>query len=127
MTHAMPEFSAAPFDGNPPSREEVRAAALTTLGDDESLLEMLMPHFCEAAASQARQVITAAEAADAPQLRHWAHTLKGTLLTVGASTSSTLAARIELAGREGRTEGTASMANRLAAEVALLADYLRPA
>jgi HPt (histidine-containing phosphotransfer) domain-containing protein len=122
----MPEFSPIPFDGNPPSKEEVRTAALATLGDDESLLEMLMPHFCEAAASQAEQVIEAAKAADAPQLRHWAHTLKGTLLTVGAGPSSSLAARIELAAREGRTEGATELATRLAAEVAVLADFLRP-
>ncbi|MFZ9406452.1 MAG: Hpt domain-containing protein [Burkholderiaceae bacterium] len=122
----MPEFSPAPFDGKPPSRGEVRAAALATLGDDESLLEMLMPHFCEASASQAAQVIDAAKAGDPPQLRHWAHTLKGTLLTVGANTSSALAARIELAAREGRTDGAVEMATRLAAEVAILADYLRP-
>jgi HPt (histidine-containing phosphotransfer) domain-containing protein len=60
-------------------------------------------------------------------VRHWAHTLKGTLLTVGATTSSALAARIELAAREGRTEGAVEQATRLAAEVAVLVEYLRPA
>lgn len=119
--------SLEPFDGKPPDQKTVRAAALTTLGDDESLLEMLMPHFCEAAISQANSVITAAQAADAPQVRHWAHTLKGTLLTVGATPSSGLAARIELAAREGRTDGALEQATRLAAEVAILVEYLRPA
>ena len=65
-------------------------------------------------------------AADAPQVRHWAHTLKGTLLTVGAAPSSALAARIELAAREGRTDGALEQATRLAAEVAILVEYLRP-
>lgn len=123
----MSDPSLAPFDGNPPARDDVRAAALSTLGDDESLLEMLMPHFCEASVTQAEAVIAAAQAADAPQVRHWAHTLKGTLLTVGAASSSALAARIELAAREGRTEGALEQATRLAAEVAILVEYLRPA
>jgi len=123
----MSDASLEPFDGRPPARDDVRAAALSTLGDDESLLEMLMPHFCEASVNQAQSVIAAARAADAPQIRHWAHTLKGTLLTVGATSSSSLAARIELAAREGRTEGALEQATRLAAEVAILVEYLRPA
>lgn len=127
MTQPMSDPLLEPFDASPPSREHVRAAALATLGDDESLLEMLMPHFCEASVSQAQSVIASAQAADAPQVRHWAHTLKGTLLTVGATTSSALAARIELAAREGRTEGAVEQATRLAAEVAVLVEYLRPA
>lgn len=123
----MTDSSVQPFDGAPPTRDHTRAQARSTLGDDNSLFEMLMPHFCEAATTQAASVIAAAQAQDAEQLRHWAHTLKGTLLTIGAAPSAALAARIELDARNAQLQGTTELATRLATEVAHLVAQLRPA
>jgi HPt (histidine-containing phosphotransfer) domain-containing protein len=126
MPAIPPVSSLQPFDGTPPARDDTRARALSALGDDAQLFEMLMPHFCAACPDQAEALLQAARAQDASQLRHWAHTLKGTLLTVGASATAALAARIELEAREGSVADAIARCDRLLAESRLLVDQLRP-
>lgn len=115
------------FDGNPPTPAESRAAALEALSGDEGMLEILAPHFGGSAASQAQSVKSALLQGDSAQVRHWSHTLKGTLLTVGAKSSSALAARIERAAREGQLDGLGELVDRLIAETDVLISHLCPA
>ena len=125
MNPSSPHPSLHAFDGAPPGREDTRARALAALGDDAQLFEMLMPHFCEAAPTQADSLVLEAQRQDAAQIRHWAHTLKGTLLTIGAAESAALAAGIEAAARQGELEGVIGLTDRLARETALLVQHLR--
>lgn len=115
------------FDGKPPTPSESRAAALEALSGDEGMLEILAPHFGGSASSQAQSVKTALQQGDAAQVRHWSHTLKGTLLTVGAKSSSALAAKIERAAREGQLDGLGDSVDRLIAETDVLITHLCPA
>jgi HPt (histidine-containing phosphotransfer) domain-containing protein len=127
MTPTPSAFSLKAFEGSPPSKEAVRARALAALGDDSQLFDMLMPHFCQACPDQANALVQAARGENAEKIRHCAHTLKGSLLTVGASDSAALAARIEAAARQGELTEAAGWAKRLASETALLVEHLRSA
>lgn len=127
MTPTPSAASLQAFEGSPPSKEDTRGRALAALGEDTQLFEMLMPHFCQACPEQLSALLQAVHRQDAEQLRHCAHTLKGSLLTVGASASAALAARIEAAARQGELQETAAWAERLAGETALLVAHLSSA
>ncbi len=116
-----------PFDGRPPSAELVRADAMARFEDDAALLERLVPLFRQAADDQASALLAAVERGDAPAVQHWAHTLKGSLLTVGATSTAARAEEVELAARERGCTGLEARARRVAAEAAIIAAHLGPA
>ncbi|HYF59479.1 MAG TPA: Hpt domain-containing protein [Burkholderiaceae bacterium] len=118
--------AAAPFDGAPPGREALRAAALACLDGDRELLRSVLGLFGPAAAGQADALARALADADAGRVAHCAHVLRGTLLSVGAAGSARLAAAIEDAARGGRLDGLDATARRLAAETAILVERLAP-
>jgi HPt (histidine-containing phosphotransfer) domain-containing protein len=60
-------------------------------------------------------------------VQHWAHTLKGSLLTVGASATAAHAETVELAARTRQLEGLEARTRRLAAEAAIIVAHLGPA
>ncbi len=120
----MPDFDPRPFSGSPPSTAQSRARAIEALSGDESLLQMLAPQFRESAANQVESLKQALASADAPEVRHWSHTLKGTLVTVGAKESAALAAAIERTAREGILDGVQVPFKRLCAEVPVLIEQL---
>jgi HPt (histidine-containing phosphotransfer) domain-containing protein len=120
----MPDFDPRPFSGSPPSAAQSRARAIEALSGEESLLLMLAPQFRESAASQVESLKTALAKADAPDVRHWSHTLKGTLVTVGAKDTAALAAAIERTAREGILDGVQVPFERLCAEVPVLIEQL---
>lgn len=116
-----------PFDGDPPDAADTRARALARLDGDEDFYARLAPLFRQSALEQARALEVAASCGDAAQLRHWAHTLKGSLDAVGASASAARAQRIEGLAREAGLEGIGPLVAQLVAETAVIADQLSPA
>jgi HPt (histidine-containing phosphotransfer) domain-containing protein len=91
---------------------------------DSIFYERIVPLFCAAATEQACALVEASTAGDRDQIQHWAHTLKGSLLTVGANASADLAERIERAGREHRLEGLPALVRCLVAETAIIVAHL---
>ena len=75
----------APFDGRPPEPNRTRADAMARFEGDKVFYERIVPLFCAAATEQACSLVEAAAAGDRDRIQHWAHTLKGSLLTVGAT------------------------------------------
>lgn len=120
-------FSPEPFDGRAPSAELTRADAMARFEHDLEFFERIVPLFRQAASDQAAALLEAVERSDAPAVQHWAHTLKGSLLTVGANATAARAAELELAARERRLEGLQARARRLAAEAAIIVSHLAPA
>lgn len=113
-----------PFEGRPPTPAHTRAEAMARFEGDAVFYERIVPLFCSAATEQACALVEAAAAGKQDPIQHWAHTLKGSLLTVGANPSATLAEAIERAGHEGRLAGLPSLARRLAAETAIIVAHL---
>jgi HPt (histidine-containing phosphotransfer) domain-containing protein len=123
--HAATDLeTTAPFDGRPPEPFRTRADAMARFEGDTTFYERIVPLFCSAATEQACALVAASAAGDREQIQHWAHTLKGSLLTVGAIASADLAERIERAGREGRPEGLPALVRRLVAETAIVVAHL---
>jgi HPt (histidine-containing phosphotransfer) domain-containing protein len=116
-----------PFDGDPPCAADTRARALARLDGDEDFYARLAPLFRQSALEQARALGGASARGDAAQLRHWAHTLKGSLDAVGAIASAARAQRIEGLAREARLEEIGPLVAQLVAETAVIADQLSPA
>ncbi len=123
--HAATDLeTTAPFEGRPPEPFSTRADAMARFEGDTAFYERIVPLFCSAATEQACALVAASAAGDREQIQHWAHTLKGSLLTVGATASADLAECIERAGREGRPEGLPALVRRLVAETAIVVAHL---
>ena len=116
-----------PFDGLPPSAELTRAAAMARFEDDAGFYEQIVPLFRQAAGDQIAALLDAVERGDVGAVQHWAHTLKGSLLTVGASATAAHAEGVELAARRRQLEGLEARTRRLAAEAAIIIAHLGPA
>lgn len=124
--HAPSPVSPLPFDGHPPSPGRSRADAIERFEGDPVFFERIVPLFRQATLDQSAALEAALARGDLDQVRHWAHTLKGSLLTVGADPSAEQAARIELAVREGRAHELPGLVGRLMAEVAVIVANLAP-
>jgi len=115
-----------PFDGTPPNAGTTRARALARLGDDGSFLARLGPVYRRSVDEQGAALLSATRGGDADAVRHWAHTLKGSLMTVGAVASAERAGRIERAARAGRLAGIAAQAACVVDEARTIAEQLDP-
>jgi HPt (histidine-containing phosphotransfer) domain-containing protein len=120
------ETTLEPFDGRPPNAARTRADAMARFEHDEAFYDRIVPLFRQAASEQAEALLEAAARGDAQALQHWAHTLKGSLLTVGASASAERAEEIERAAREQHLDGLAARVKRLVAEAAIVVAHLTP-
>lgn len=118
--------SLAPFDGQPPTPARTRADAMARFEGDQVFFDRIVPLFRQAANEQAAALAEAAERGDAAKIQHWAHTLKGSLLTVGAQSTAERAERVERAAREGDLDGMMGRVRRLAAETAIVVANLSP-
>jgi HPt (histidine-containing phosphotransfer) domain-containing protein len=98
------------------------AQALAGTGGDAELLEELVRLFLGECPGWLTQIRDALARQDAAQLRRAAHTLKGTLATLGARPASAVAQRLEAMGRTGEMAGAAETL----AELEGLLDRLRP-
>lgn len=122
-----PEPESLPlFDGAPPTPDESRANALACLEGDASLLERIAPLFRRAALEQAQSLRDALDREDGPNVRHWAHTLKGSLLTVGAKPTARHASEVERRAREHGLDGLRQAVMQVVDETAVIADHLSP-
>ena len=117
-------FSSQAFDGCAPSPEEPKARARAIIGDDQSLLAMLAPVFAQSSVSQLQKLAQALSQNDAAQVRHWAHSLKGSLASIGAAGPSARAGAIETRAKIHDLTGLGTQIDLLAAEVALVAANL---
>lgn len=118
--------SPLPFDGAPPSAGTTRERALARFGDDGAFLARLGPVYRRSVDEQGAALLEASRGGDADAVRHWAHMLKGSLLTVGAVASAERAGRIERAARAGRLAGIAAQAACVVAEARTIAEHLDP-
>jgi HPt (histidine-containing phosphotransfer) domain-containing protein len=119
-----PALSTQAFDGRAPSPEESKASARAIIGDDPTLLAMLAPVFAESSVSQLQKLAQALSQNDAAQVRHWAHSLKGSLASIGAAGPSARAGAIEARAKVHHLTGLGNQIDLLAAEVALVAANL---
>jgi HPt (histidine-containing phosphotransfer) domain-containing protein len=117
-------LSAQAFDGHPPSAEESKARALAIIGDDPSLLAMLAPVFAQSSVSQLQKLAEALSQSDTAQIRHWAHSLKGSLASIGAAGPSARASAIEARAKIHDLSGLDTQVKLLAAEVTVVAANL---
>lgn len=115
-----------PFDGAPPSAEATRDRALARFENDGAFLARIAPLYRRAVDEQGAALLAATDSGDAKAVRHWAHTLKGSLMTVGAAGPVERAERIERAARDGRLEGLAAQAACVVAEARTIAVHLDP-
>jgi CheY-like chemotaxis protein/HPt (histidine-containing phosphotransfer) domain-containing protein len=108
---AAPEDAARPTPAQPEDTRATlsrRADELRAIGGEEMLLE-IYASFLATAESAVDRMSDAIRGADARTLKEAAHRLKGTSLNVGASALAEAARRLELLGREGRTEGAEAL------------------
>jgi HPt (histidine-containing phosphotransfer) domain-containing protein len=117
-------LSAQAFDGCSPSPEESKALARAIIGDDDSLLAMLAPVFAQSSVMQLQKLAEALAQNDAAQVRHWAHSLKGSLASIGAAGPSARASAIEDRARTHEFAGLGVQIDLLAAEVSVIAANL---
>jgi HPt (histidine-containing phosphotransfer) domain-containing protein len=100
MTDALSPDPGQPFSGGVLSHEACHRRALDSLGGDAALLAVLVPEFVRAIELQTAALESALRDADRMQVAHWAHTLKGSVLTLGATDIGAQAGAIEAQARE---------------------------
>jgi HPt (histidine-containing phosphotransfer) domain-containing protein len=77
------------------------SAALNYVGGDRELLDELLGIFVEDAPIRMKAIRHAIGAAESTELTREAHTLKGALKVIGATTAAGLAQGLEALGRDG--------------------------
>jgi HPt (histidine-containing phosphotransfer) domain-containing protein len=82
-----------------------RALALERVGGDEELLSEVGQLYLAEYPELVAGIRTALESGSADLLQRSAHTLKGSLSTLGAETAQQLAFQLEALGRAGRVDG----------------------
>jgi HPt (histidine-containing phosphotransfer) domain-containing protein len=117
-------FSTRAFDGCAPSPEESKARARAIIGDDPSLLSILAPVFAQSSVSQLQKLAQALSQNDAAQVRHWAHSLRGSLASIGATGPAARAGAIEARAKIHDLTGLGTQIDLLTAEVSLVAANL---
>jgi HPt (histidine-containing phosphotransfer) domain-containing protein len=80
--------------------------------------------FAQSSVSQLQKLAQALSQNDAAQVRHWAHSLKGSLASIGAAGPSARAGAIETRAKIHDLTGLGTQIDLLAAEVALVAANL---
>jgi len=114
------------FDGAPPTPETSRADALECFDGDASLFERMAPLFRRAALEQSQSLRDALERADRQKVQHWAHTLKGSLLTMGARLTAGHASEVERTARLIGLDGLRPSVMQVVGETRVIADHLSP-
>jgi HPt (histidine-containing phosphotransfer) domain-containing protein len=121
---SSPAGAPVPFDGHPPHPDDTRALAMARFDGDVDFYARIIPLFRQAAVDQASSLADAIDRHDAEQVQHWAHTLKGSLLTVGANATAARAETLESAAREGRTQDLRDAVRQVVAETLIIARQL---
>jgi two-component system sensor histidine kinase/response regulator len=92
-----------------------RVAAMKSVGGDRELLAELVQTFLRAYPGYLQQLRDAIQNKDAPLLRLAAHTLKGTMSTLGAPRSAAIAEQLELLGKNNTLEKAGNLLAELEA------------
>ncbi|HVW01131.1 MAG TPA: response regulator, partial [Planctomycetaceae bacterium] len=100
-------------------------AALQSVQGDEALLWDVLDAFLEEGPQLVAAIDAAMARSDASELRRAAHTLKGSLRTIGAAPLSEQAAKIEAEAKAGKIGDRQAFQSLLAPAVANLVDALR--
>jgi HPt (histidine-containing phosphotransfer) domain-containing protein len=90
-----------------------RLAALDRVGGDEELLREVVELFLVEHPHLMRDVEDAVQHKDAARLERAAHTLKGSLSTIGAEGAARAALQLEIAGRSGQIDGVGPQLEQL--------------
>jgi HPt (histidine-containing phosphotransfer) domain-containing protein len=89
------------------------AQVLDDLAGDKAFLEEIVGLFLADAPTSIDQLQTAIAMDDASQIREIAHSLKGAVAALGATTAYALAAELEAMGQAGDLQGAATVLPRL--------------
>jgi two-component system, sensor histidine kinase and response regulator len=118
---ATPE---APTDAEPATDAVFDlTTALTSVGGDRDLLDELLAAFARDAPARMDAVRQAIAGGDAAELMREAHSLKGALQVLGATTAAGLARGLEALGRAGDVSGASEIVAALDREVDRLLRY----
>ena len=90
---------------------------LATVGGDTDLAAEIAGVYLSEGPERLHAIQAAVAAGDAEELESAAHSLKGILLTLAATSSAAIAQRLELMGRQGELDGTADTLKELEREV----------
>jgi HPt (histidine-containing phosphotransfer) domain-containing protein len=93
-------------------------AAADRVGGDEELLVDIAGVYLTEYPTLLEEIQHAVSSGDAAGLLHAAHTLKGSLATIGAEEAASIALQLEMMGRESRTDGATEALLRLEAALA---------
>jgi two-component system, sensor histidine kinase and response regulator len=100
-----------------------QSAALRAVDGDESLLMDIIDVFQQNAPKYLEALREALRHEDVRQLEYAAHSLKGALGAIGATTAYTLAAQLETMGHEAYLDGAARLTERLEGELARMTSF----
>ena len=110
-------LAAAPAEGEPTPEGFDFTAALKYVGDDRELLDELLGIFAEDAPLRIEAIRQAIAGGNTTELMREAHTLKGALKVLGATTASGLAMALEEASRGGDADSSEKLAKELEREM----------
>ena len=100
-------------------------SALSSVNGDRSLLKLVIDAFLQESVQLEGQIVEAIANDDAKLLHRCGHTLKGGMMSLGASAWCGFPRQIEQLGGSGSTQGAQELANGLTGELPDLRDQLR--
>lgn len=98
--------------------------ALASVNRDRNLLRLVIDAFLKESVAFQDQISTAIGSDDPKLLRRCGHTLKGTMLSLGAQSWSEIAQALEELGANGTTEGAETLASQLRQHLPSLLEQL---
>ena len=98
--------------------------ALASVNQDRNLLRLVIDAFLKESIEFQGQVSTAISSRDAKLLQRCGHTLKGTMLSLGAESWAQVAQALEELGEKGTTEGAIALADQLNEQLPSLLEQL---
>jgi HPt (histidine-containing phosphotransfer) domain-containing protein len=99
-------------------------AALSIVDGDRDLLLDLIVTFLEDYPKSVAELESAIRAGDTQRMAHVAHSLKGSVVSFGAKTASTLAHKLETMGRQAELEDAPLVLQQLAHELERIAIFV---
>ena len=102
-----------------------RSLALDRVGGDEELLREVAQLFLQECPPLIRQIREAVQHADADRVMEAAHTMKGSLATLGAEAGAQTAFQLEMMGRKHLLDGSHSVCSALEEQLGQLNDELQ--
>jgi HPt (histidine-containing phosphotransfer) domain-containing protein len=98
--------------------------ALASVNQDRNLLRLVINAFLKESTVFQEQLSTAISTDDPKTLQRSGHTLKGTMLSLGAERWAQIAQQLEELGAKGTTKGAAALASQLKEQLPSLLEQL---